>query len=503
MNFAGIEFALLMATVFVVYWGLLHRSLRAQNSLLLAASMIFYGWWDWRFLGLLCGVIAVSYVAGLKAAGAHGRRWAAAGIAVIVGVLVAFKYFGFFSDNLLKLLALLGIDGLDWFTVEVLLPVGLSFYTFQAISYIVDVRRGLTAPCRRLDTFALYLSFFPQLVAGPIERSSALLPQFERPRRWARPQAALGARQMLWGLAKKVVIADTCAFYVDRYMAELDTGGWGVATAAVLLFSVQIYADFSGYCDIARGAARCLGIELMQNFRFPYFATDIRQFWRRWNASLMQWLRDYIYIPLGGSRCSRKRHLANLLIVFAVSGLWHGAAWTFIVWGLAWGILSIAYTLWGKKIPAGPRHAFGRAATLAAAAAGWALFRSDSMHQAAQLLSLSAAPIAALAVVAAGLMCLNIRIAARTMSVLCGAIAAAVAVGMIAFPDPVAMLAVRFYLPAMIILMFVVEWYNRHCEYVMQRWSAPQWVRTAVYICLILMVWMSSFEDVPFIYFRF
>lgn len=503
MNFAGIEFAVLMATVFVVYWGALYRWRRAQNSLLLASSLIFYGWCDWRFLGLLGGVILVSYVAGLKAAGRSGRIWAAAGITAIVGVLVAFKYFGFFGENLLRLLALLGIDGLDWFTIEILLPVGLSFYTFQAISYIVDVRRGTAEPCRQLDTFALYISFFPQLVAGPIERSSALLPQFERPRRWDRAKAALGARQMLWGLAKKVVIADTCAFYVDERIAGLDSGGWGGATAAVLLFSVQIYADFSGYCDIARGAARCLGIELMQNFRYPYFATDIRQFWRSWNVSLMQWLRDYIYIPLGGSRCSRFRHLLNLLIVFAISGLWHGAAWTFILWGIGWGIASMAYTLCGRWLPAGPRKAFGRAATLLVAAIGWGVFRSESPDMAVRLLSLSALPLAALAVAAAMLMCINVRVSPRAMWILCLVGAATAVAGMVLVPDPIASLAVRFYLPVLVAGMFVVEWYNRGSEYVMQRWNAPQPIRTVVYIALILMVWLSSYEDVPFIYFRF
>lgn len=335
MLFNSIEFAVAFIVFFAAYW-LLGRRLRLQNLLLLASSYGFYAWWDWRFLGLIILTTLLTYTAGLK-----GRSRVAAGVSigVNIGILFVFKYLGFFSENLQRLAGLVGWN-LDWFTVDVLLPVGISFYTLQAVGYTIDVYRGKIEPERNLATFALFIAFFPQLLAGPIERARDLMPQLARVRHWRDALGVDGAREFLWGLFKKVAVADPCGLMVDRFYGNPEGDAWHLG-AAVILFGVQIYCDFSGYSSMARGLAAMLGVRLSRNFCFPYFASNPADFWRRWHITLMLWLRDYVYRQLGGSRRGARRTACNIAIVFLLSGLWHGAGWNFLVWGAGWALVMI------------------------------------------------------------------------------------------------------------------------------------------------------------------
>jgi len=342
MSFTSLQFLFFLPAVFALYWAL-HRSQRWQNLLLVVASYVFYGWWDWRFLGLIALTTAASFASGLvieRFEGHEGRRRlvAAANIVLNLGILALFKYYDFFADNFSALLGLLGFHA-DLPTLRLILPVGISFYTFQALSYTIDVYRRHLRATRDVLAFFAYIAFFPQLVAGPIERATQLLPQMLRTRTFNYGDAVDGLRQMLWGFCKKMLVADTCAMAVDIIWQSPGEQSALALVVGAFLFTIQIYGDFSGYSDIAVGCARLFGIRLMQNFRTPYFATSLADFWRRWHISLMTWLRDYVYIPLGGNRCSLPRQYANILIVFLLSGLWHGAAWTFVLWGLYHGLL--------------------------------------------------------------------------------------------------------------------------------------------------------------------
>jgi len=339
MTFTSLTFVIFLPVVFALYWALRQR--RAQNALLLGAGYFFYGWWDYRFCALMALSSLVDFTAGLVIAGAtdpRRRKLAlAASISFNLGLLGFFKYYNFFVENLRALAETLGWSA-PASTLEVILPVGISFYTFQTISYAIEVYRGTLQPTHSLLDYATYVSFFPQLVAGPIERGQALLPQFCRDRHFAPAVASAGARQILWGFIKKMVVADNLARIVnDVYAAPGAHSGAEVAVATVA-FAFQIYADFSAYSDIASGCARLLGIRLMRNFAYPYFSADLGEFWRRWHISLSTWFRDYLYIPLGGNRCGAIRRNLNVLITFVLSGLWHGASWNFVVWGAINGV---------------------------------------------------------------------------------------------------------------------------------------------------------------------
>ena len=337
MQFTDIIFAPFLIIVFVMYWLVLRRYTGLQNVLLLAVSYLFYGWWDWRFLGLIILTSATTWVSALFINRKWGRYLITLNIILNLGILVLFKYFNFFSENLSRLFALFGMS-LDWFTLDVLLPVGISFYTFQAIGYSCDVYKGRIEPCRDIISFFTFIAYFPQLVAGPIERASRLLPQISNPRTWNPAYATTGMRMIMFGLLKKLCIADILAIYVDRIFSQPELSAAMVLVGGIA-FSIEIYCDFSAYSEIARGVSRLLGIELMANFRFPYFSRNVLDFWRRWHISLMQWFRDYLYIPLGGNRKGEMRTIINSFIVFSLSGLWHGAAWNFIVWGLYWALV--------------------------------------------------------------------------------------------------------------------------------------------------------------------
>lgn len=347
MLFNSLEFLIFLPLVFLGYWFCFGRSLRLQNLFVVAVSYVFYGWWDWRFLLLIALTSSVAWGTGLLIARGHGRMWVAVSLVINLGVLGFFKYFDFFAESAVGVLEALGFQA-HLPTLRILLPVGISFYTFQALSYSIDVYRRSLPAVRDPVAFFAYISFFPQLVAGPIERATNLLPQFLRPRVFDAAEAVSGCRLMLWGFAKKVLVADLCAAQANHLLG-LENPSAPALWVGMVCFAVQIYCDFSGYSDIAIGCGRLFGIRLMRNFAQPYFSRDIAEFWRRWHISLTTWFRDYLYIPLGGSRCDRWKRIRNTFVVFLVSGLWHGANWTFVAWGAFHALCFLPLPLAGKN----------------------------------------------------------------------------------------------------------------------------------------------------------
>ncbi|MGC9450672.1 MAG: MBOAT family O-acyltransferase [Oceanipulchritudo sp.] len=352
MLFNSIDFAVFLPVVFTIHWLLQHRSLRAQNIFLLGASYLFYGWWDWRFLLLILASTGIDYFVGLRldetTRPAVRRRLLLLSLCGNIGMLGTFKYLGFFVENFRQMFSFFGQE-IPAANLNIVLPVGISFYTFQTLSYTIDVYRGKVKPTRDFVDFAAYVAFFPQLVAGPIERASNLLPQFHTRRRFDADLAAAGMRQILWGLFKKIVVADRCGVLVDDIFATGADASGSTLLIASALFAFQIYCDFSGYSDVAIGVAKLLGFRLMTNFAYPYFSRDIAEFWRRWHISLSSWFRDYLYIPLGGSRKGTARAVRNIFVIFAVSGFWHGANWTFIIWGLLNALYFLPLLLTGSN----------------------------------------------------------------------------------------------------------------------------------------------------------
>ncbi|MFT4670117.1 MAG: alginate O-acetyltransferase complex protein AlgI [Flavobacteriaceae bacterium] len=335
MLFNSIEFLLFLPVVFILYWFVLKQSIKAQNALLLVASYLFYGWWDFRFLALIGLSTCVDYFVGLALEKEEDKRQrkllVAASVAVNIGMLGFFKYYNFFVDSWINAWANLGVEMHAW-TLQIILPVGISFYTFQTLSYTFDIYRKKLQPTRNFINFAAFVAFFPQLVAGPIERASNLLPQFSVKRLFNFERAKSGLHLIIWGLFKKVVIADSCATYVNTIFENYQDVNSLTLLLGVIYFGFQIYGDFSGYTDIAIGTARLFGFELTRNFNYPYFSRDIAEFWRRWHITLFSWFKDYLYIPLGGSRGGKTKQIRNVFIIFLVSGLWHGANWTIIIW---------------------------------------------------------------------------------------------------------------------------------------------------------------------------
>ena len=352
MLFNSVAFWLFLPVVFLVYWGLQRYKLSVQNMFLLVASYFFYGWWDWRFLILIFVSSLTDYLVGcgLATARSKGHRRGLLGVSLFVnlGLLGFFKYFNFFVESTTRLLTQLGMEP-HLAVLNIILPVGISFYTFQTLSYTIDIYNRKVEPVRDVVAFFAFVSFFPQLVAGPVERAKNFLPQFLKRREFDPVLASDGMRQILWGLMKKMVVADNIGQIVNDVFAHSDGMNWLSLLIGGTFFSVQIYCDFSGYTDIAIGASRLFGFRLMRNFAYPYFSRNLTEFWARWNISISSWFRDYVYIPLGGSRVSYWRHVLNLVITFTVSGLWHGAAWTYIIWGLAHGILYCATMITGHN----------------------------------------------------------------------------------------------------------------------------------------------------------
>jgi len=336
MLFNSVDFAIFLPLVFLLYWFVANRNLKSQNLLIVISSFIFYGWWDWRFLGLLVFSAMVDYFVGLGLMRENHplkRKYLLyISISLNLGLLGFFKYFNFFLDSFNEAFTFLG-HPVKSESLHIILPVGISFYTFQSLSYGIDVYKRKMEPTKELLAFLAFVSFFPQLVAGPIERAAHLLPQFLRKRRFDYVNAVDGMRLILWGFFKKIVIADNCAPYVNDIFLNYQHYSGGTLIMGAVLFSFQIYGDFSGYSDIAIGVARLFGVNLMRNFRYPYFSVNIADFWQRWHISLTTWFRNYLYIPLGGNRGNRWFKIRNVFIVFLVSGLWHGAKWTFVFWG--------------------------------------------------------------------------------------------------------------------------------------------------------------------------
>lgn len=344
MLFTHPKFALFFIIVFGLYWLVAKKSFRLQNVLLLIASYVFYSFWDWRFSFLLLFSTLLDFYSGLKIYQATTKQrkkvWLIISICINLGVLVFFKYYIFFVQSLDDVLQVTNTSN-HFSLLHIILPVGISFYTFHGLSYVLDVYNGKRPPTNNFIQYALFVSFFPLLMAGPIERATHLLPQIERPRIFSYSKSVDGLRQILWGLFKKLVIADNCALYVnDIYAHSHQYNGLALLLGAVL-FCFQLYGDFSGYADIALGTARMLGFDVVKNFAYPFFSRSVAEFWHRWNISLSTWFRDYVYIPLGGNRAGKTKHFRNVLIVFLLSGFWHGANYTFIIWGFINGLLVV------------------------------------------------------------------------------------------------------------------------------------------------------------------
>jgi len=353
MLFNTIEYIFFLPIVFLLYWFVFNKNLKLQNLLIFISSYFFYGWWDWRFLSLIFLSTVVDYFVGLKIHQSQDQKvrkiylWVS--VLCNLGLLGVFKYFNFFIDSWIDLLGSFGYEQKSVWTLNVILPVGISFYTFQTMSYSLDIYYKKLKPTKDFISFASFVSFFPQLVAGPIERASNLLPQILTKRVFKYEQGVQGLRLILWGIFKKVVIADSLGIRVDRIFDSYPIMDGGVLLLGLVYFSFQIYCDFSGYSDIAIGTAKLFGIEIMSNFKFPYFSRDIGEFWRRWHISLSSWFRDYLYIPLGGSKGGKWMSIKNIFIIFIVSGFWHGANWTFIIWGMTHALLYIPLFLIGKN----------------------------------------------------------------------------------------------------------------------------------------------------------
>ncbi len=478
MLFNSFAFAVFLPVVFVAYWLLARPTPRPQNAFLILASCFFYGWWDYRFLALLFVSSFVDFVAGclLEKEQRPGVRRALliASLGTNLGILAWFKYFNFFVGSFVALAAKFGVtaDGNTW---KIILPVGLSFYTFQSMAYTIDIYRGRQQPARNWIDFFAFVSFFPQLVAGPIQRAGDLLPQFQRRRELSMEAVRLGGEQILWGLAKKLVVADNLRAPVDEIVQQHAQMGSITLFCGVFFFALQIYCDFSGYSDIAIGTSRLFGVQLTRNFAYPYFARDLIEFWQRWHISLSTWFRDYLYIPLGGNRAGPLRWRANLLATFAISGLWHGANWTFVIWGLFHGLLYAAWVGFAGRhraprdetrlLPA-PGEFLGMAATFFVVLISWVFFRAESLPAALDYLrGMFTRP-------RGGTSYVDLAVLVESVA-LCGGLLA-------------------------------LEWWRRARTHVLEMGARPRLVRWPVYYAVIALIfWKGNLHDVSFMYFNF
>lgn len=353
MLFNSIEFAVFLPIVFLLYWYVFNKNLKLQNLLLLVSSYIFYGWWDWRFLTMMAFTTLIDYLVGIGLMNHTNKTkrkvLLLTSVILNLGLLGFFKYYNFFIESFTAAFTFFG-QPFNVSTLNIVLPVGISFYTFQTMSYAIDVYLDKIKPTKDIISFFSFVSFFPQLVAGPIERASNLLPQFYVTRKFDLQKAIDGSRQMLWGLFKKIVIADNCAVYVNDIFGNYEAYNGITLLIGAIFFTIQIYGDFSGYSDIAIGCARLFGFDLMQNFAYPFFSRDMPELWRRWHISLTSWFQDYVYFPLGGSRGSKWMRVRNTFIVFMLSGLWHGANFTYLFWGFIFAVYLLPNLLSDKKV---------------------------------------------------------------------------------------------------------------------------------------------------------
>ena len=490
MLFNSIEFLLFLPAVFLLYWFVFDKfiskskhQLMLQNAFVVVASYVFYGWWDWRFLILIAITSFCSWISGImiqrvddgKAVDRKRKLITAVNIVINLAILATFKYYDFFVTEFAKLFHL-SADGI---LLNVILPVGISFYTFQALSYSIDVYRRKIEPTRDVIAFFAYISFFPQLVAGPIERATNLLPQFLKKREFEYNTAVDGCRQILWGLFKKLVVADNCAVVVNQVFDDYANMPASMLLVGALFFTFQIYGDFSGYSDIAIGTAKLFGIKLMRNFNVPYFSRDIAEFWRRWHISLNTWFRDYVYIPLGGSRTTKAKVIRNIFVIFLLSGLWHGANWTFIVWGAYHALLFLPLILMGRnrkytnvvaegKLLPSVKEICMMLVTFVLVVVGWIIFRAESIGDVWQYVC--------------GLCDMDIFNAPYQFFV-CS----------------------KNLVGCFVILMLVVEWVNRTKEHGLDIMGVRKWwIRWGVYFLLVLIIMaFKSYDSNQFIYFQF
>jgi len=477
MLFNSIDFAIFLPIVFLLYWFVANRNLKFQNALLLLSSYVFYGWWDWRFLSLIIFSSFVDYFVGLgllKYNSTNKRRiLLLVSIVVNLGFLGFFKYYNFFVDSFVDAFTFFGRD-IEANRLNIDLPVGISFYTFQTLSYSIDVYKKKLKPTKDIIAFFSFVSFFPQLVAGPIERATNLLPQFYNKRHFIYSKAVDGMRQILWGLFKKVVIADNCAEYANQIFNNHHDYSGSTLFLGAILFAFQIYGDFSGYSDIAIGTSRLFGFNLMQNFAFPYFSRDIAEFWRRWHISLSTWFRDYLYIPLGGSRGNIWKKVRNIFIIFVVSGFWHGANWTFIFWGFLNALYFLPLLLLNRNrvhtndvginryLPS-LKELFQILITFILTTLAWVFFRADSITIAFQILN--------------------------------EVFSSSIVNSFELFPSKVIIL---------LILFICAEWISRQNKYALEPIdNIPKVPRFFVYSILIMLILVHSGKQQDFIYFQF
>lgn len=397
MLFNSISFLIFLPIVFLLYWFVFNKNLKRQNILILIASYVFYGWWDWRFLFLLMFSTGLDYFTGIQihdAATDRGKKtWMWISVLTNLGFLGFFKYYNFFADSFARMLAGAGVEANPW-TLQIILPVGISFYTFHGLSYVIDIYHKRIVPSRNWVNYSLFVSYFPLLVAGPIERATHLLPQLEKPRTFNFHNSVDGLRLMMWGFAKKLLIADSLATEVNAFFDQPEGFHGGSLFLGAMYFSIQIYGDFSGYSDIARGVSKFFGIELLINFKYPYLSRSIPEFWRRWHISLSSWFRDYLYIPLGGSKAGMLKSVRNVFIIFIVSGFWHGANWTFLAWGAIHALLFIPSFIRGQnrqhlgdafetgKWYPSVSEAFRITITFILVSFAWIFFRADNLQHA-------------------------------------------------------------------------------------------------------------------------
>lgn len=478
MLFNSFNFAIFLPIVFVLYWLIGKERLKLQNILLLCASYFFYACWDWRFLFLLIFSTLLDYFTGLKMFDSQNQRmkkfWFWLSITVNLGFLGIFKYYNFFAESFGQAVANFGFQINPW-TLKVILPVGISFYTFHGLSYVIDIYKSRIKAERNFIDYSLFVSFFPLLVAGPIERATHLLPQIKTTRSFDYSKAIDGLRQILWGLFKKIAIADQCAFYANDIFNHSGNYAGSTLLLGAVLFAFQIYGDFSGYSDIALGTARLFGIELLRNFSYPYFSRDIAEFWRRWHISLSSWFRDYLYIPLGGSKGGNWIKVRNTFVIFLLSGFWHGANWTFIIWGLLNALYIMPAIVFntnrsnlgtvaeGKALPSF-KDFCAMLLTFGLTVLAWIFFRATSVQHAFEFIS---------SIVSTSL-----------------------------FTMP-AVLPLQLFL--LLLLFILIEWNGRTQQYAIAnfafKWPKP--IRWGLYYTIILAIFFYAGAEQQFIYFQF
>lgn len=485
MQFNTIDFAFFLPIVFLLYWFVTSKSIRIQNVFLIIASYTFYGWWDWRFLFLILLSTVVDFCVGVGFKkyndSAKRRLLLIISVCTNLGLLGFFKYYNFFIESAIDVFTFFGNE-LNFRSLQIILPVGISFYTFQTLSYSIDVYKGKLQPTTDFFSFAAFVSFFPQLVAGPIERATHFLPQFQKKRHFEYTVGIDGLKQILWGLFKKVVIADNCAYYVDIVFANSSEYTSSSLIVGAILFSFQIYADFSGYSDIAIGVSKLFGFHLKQNFAYPYFSTSIVDFWRRWHISLSTWFRDYLYIPLGGNKGSYFNFIRNIFLVFTISGLWHGASWTFVAWGSLHAVIYLITYYFIKK-----------ERLLSSKINGSSVFFTNMIYYLKLLLTFF-------------IVCLTwVFFRSETIGEALTYLTNIFSSSILSFPN--FMNKGQLLSIVLLVLFFVcVEWIGKKDSYALKRIMirSPRIMRWSFYSLLILLLGVfAKTQEVPFIYFQF